>query len=162
MDRFPVVDNILFSDEAHFYLNGHVNNHNCSYWWGENPKKKLQRLLHNQKVTVLAAMSASGIRGLFFEDHHGCAITVNSQRYMDMTRTLFTSALQELRHMVSTGWSYLPHSQFLCTRRSDAFSVFSKRRHSVNKKNIYKLQRNVMLIASVTMSKEGSIMQRRV
>ncbi|GBM56328.1 hypothetical protein AVEN_60310-1 [Araneus ventricosus] len=28
---------ILWSDEAHFCLNGHVNTHNCRIWAAENP-----------------------------------------------------------------------------------------------------------------------------
>lgn len=66
MNRFPEVDNILFSDESHFHLNGHVNTHNCRYWGTENPKKKHQKPLHSPKVTVWVAMSGSGIIGPFF------------------------------------------------------------------------------------------------
>lgn len=96
MDRFPEADNILFSDEAHFHLNGHVNKQNCRYWSRENPKQKHQRPLHSPKVTVWAAMSASGIIGpFFFEDDRGHAVTVNSQRYVEMIQTFFTPALQE-------------------------------------------------------------------
>lgn len=77
MDRFPETDNILFSDEAHFHLNGHVNKQNCRYWSRENPKQKHQRPLHSPKVTVWAAMSASGIIGpFFFENDQGRAVSL--------------------------------------------------------------------------------------
>ena len=31
------IDNILFSNEAHFHLHGHVNNQNFRYWADTNP-----------------------------------------------------------------------------------------------------------------------------
>ncbi|GBM31390.1 hypothetical protein AVEN_99607-1 [Araneus ventricosus] len=41
LDRMAVGDacpwNILWSDEAHFFLNGQVNIHNCRTWATENP-----------------------------------------------------------------------------------------------------------------------------
>ena len=44
-DRF-----ILFSDEAHFWLNGFVNKQNMRYWSATNPNVLLETLLHPQKV----------------------------------------------------------------------------------------------------------------
>ncbi|CAH2108533.1 unnamed protein product [Euphydryas editha] len=61
-------DNILFSDEANFHLNGHVNKQNCRYWVEENPRRKHARPLHSPKVVVWAAMSARGIIGPFFHE----------------------------------------------------------------------------------------------
>lgn len=43
---------ILFSDEAHFWLNGYVNKQNCRIWSSENPRVILQSPLHPEKVTV--------------------------------------------------------------------------------------------------------------
>lgn len=57
LERFNSFDNILFSDEANFHLNGHVNKQNCRYWSKENPKTKHQRPLHSPKVIVWAAFS---------------------------------------------------------------------------------------------------------
>ncbi|CAH2108547.1 unnamed protein product [Euphydryas editha] len=72
LDRFRNFNNIFFSDEAHFHINGHVNKQNCRYWSSENPKTKHQRPLHSPKVTVWAAISANGIIGpYFFEDFRG-------------------------------------------------------------------------------------------
>ncbi|KAG8266487.1 hypothetical protein J6590_070865 [Homalodisca vitripennis] len=36
-DNRDFLTNILFSDEATFFLNGNVNRHNCRYWASENP-----------------------------------------------------------------------------------------------------------------------------
>ena len=42
---------ILFSDEAHFWLNGYVNKQNCRIWSGDNPQA-IEETLHPEKVTV--------------------------------------------------------------------------------------------------------------
>lgn len=36
------MDKVLFSDEAHFHLEGYVNRQNCRYWAPNNPKEKHQ------------------------------------------------------------------------------------------------------------------------
>ncbi|GFU23490.1 putative DD41D transposase [Trichonephila clavipes] len=37
---------ILFSDEAHFWLNGYVNKQNCRIWSGANPQVYVETPLH--------------------------------------------------------------------------------------------------------------------
>lgn len=88
--------NIFFSDEAHFHLNGYVNQQNCRYWSSENPKEKHETQLHSLKVTVWCAIHAQGIIGpYFFEDGRGRAVTVDSDRYVDMLNNFFEPALQD-------------------------------------------------------------------
>ena len=36
-------EHVLWSDEAKFHLNGHVNHHNCSYWSDANPQITIDR-----------------------------------------------------------------------------------------------------------------------
>ncbi|GFS75521.1 hypothetical protein TNCV_1641111 [Trichonephila clavipes] len=43
---------ILFSDEAHFWLNGYVNKQNCRVWSEANPQVYVETLLHPEKLTV--------------------------------------------------------------------------------------------------------------
>ena len=43
---------IIFSDEAHFWLNGFVNKQNMRYWSATNPNVLLETPLHSRKVTV--------------------------------------------------------------------------------------------------------------
>lgn len=94
-NRFTSFNNIMFSDEAHFHINGHVSKQNCRYWSPINPKLKHQKPLHSPKVTVWAAMSAHGIIGpYFFEDGRGRAVTVTSERYVAMIEEFFTQKLQ--------------------------------------------------------------------
>ncbi|GFU78647.1 uncharacterized protein TNCV_2302581 [Trichonephila clavipes] len=52
---------ILFSDEAHFWLNGYVNKQNCRIWSEANPQVHVETLLHPEKLTVWCALWAGGI-----------------------------------------------------------------------------------------------------
>ncbi|GFS76468.1 hypothetical protein TNCV_1620911 [Trichonephila clavipes] len=52
---------ILFSDEAHFWLNGYVNKQNCSIWSEANPQVYVETPLHPEKLTVWCALWAGGI-----------------------------------------------------------------------------------------------------
>ncbi|GFX84075.1 transposable element Tcb2 transposase [Trichonephila clavipes] len=52
---------ILFSDEAHFWLNGYVNKQNCRIWSEANPQVYVETLLHPEKLTVWCALWAGGI-----------------------------------------------------------------------------------------------------
>ncbi|GFT96239.1 hypothetical protein TNCV_3906791 [Trichonephila clavipes] len=52
---------ILFSDEAHFWLNGYVNKQNCRIWSEANPQVYVETPLHPEKLTVLYALWAGGI-----------------------------------------------------------------------------------------------------
>ncbi|GFW13138.1 DUF4817 domain-containing protein [Trichonephila clavipes] len=42
---------ILFSDEAHFWLNGYVNKQNCRIWSKANPQVYVETPLHPEKLT---------------------------------------------------------------------------------------------------------------
>ncbi|GFW98896.1 hypothetical protein TNCV_4655231 [Trichonephila clavipes] len=52
---------ILFSDEAHFWLNGYVNKQNCRIWSEANPQVYVEAPLHPKKLTVWCALLAGGI-----------------------------------------------------------------------------------------------------
>ncbi|GFU91250.1 hypothetical protein TNCV_4925801 [Trichonephila clavipes] len=52
---------ILFSDEAHFWLNGYVNKRNCRIWSEANPEVYVETPLHPEKLTVWCALWAGGI-----------------------------------------------------------------------------------------------------
>jgi len=73
---------IIFSDEAHFTLDGFVNKQNCRIWEEENLRKISKKSLHPQKCTVWCGFWAGGIIGpFFFEDENERAVTVNKHRY---------------------------------------------------------------------------------
>ncbi|GFV60807.1 uncharacterized protein TNCV_954271 [Trichonephila clavipes] len=52
---------ILFSDEAHFWLNGYVNKQNYRIWSKANPLVYVETPLHPEKLTVWCALWAGGI-----------------------------------------------------------------------------------------------------
>ncbi|GFU47321.1 putative transposable element [Trichonephila clavipes] len=81
---------ILFSDEAHFWLNGYVNKQNCRIWSEANPQVYVETPLHPEKLTVWCALWAGGIIGpYFFKNDEGHNVTVNGDRYRTMITNFF-------------------------------------------------------------------------
>ncbi|GFU14434.1 putative transposable element [Trichonephila clavipes] len=68
---------ILFSDEAHFWLNGYVNKQNCRIWSETNPQVYVETPLHPEKLTVWCALWAGGI---LLQNDEGHNVTVNGDR----------------------------------------------------------------------------------
>lgn len=88
---------ILFSDEAHFTMDGFVNKQNCRIWGDENPRVIHEKSLHPPKVTVWCAFWANGIIGpFFFENDAGNAVTVNAERYQSMLRDFLWTQLSHI------------------------------------------------------------------
>jgi hypothetical protein len=82
-DDEEFLNDVWFSDEAHFLLNGHVNSKNWVFWGSENPHRVVGRPLHSKKCTAWVAISKHGIIGpFFFEDALGDAVTVTKERYV--------------------------------------------------------------------------------
>ncbi|GFX93684.1 hypothetical protein TNCV_1588611 [Trichonephila clavipes] len=52
---------ILFSDEAHFWLNGYAIKQNCRIWREANPQVNVETPLQPEKLTVWCALWAGGI-----------------------------------------------------------------------------------------------------
>ena len=77
---------IVFSDEAHFWLNLYINKQNCRFW-----SEELQKLpMHAEKVTVWCGLWAGGIIGpYFFKDAANRNVTVNGERYREMISNFF-------------------------------------------------------------------------
>ncbi|GFW87225.1 transposable element Tc3 transposase [Trichonephila clavipes] len=85
---------ILFSDEAHFWLNGYVNKQNCRIWSEANPQVYVETLLHPEKLTVWCALWAGGVIGpYFFKNDEGHNVTVNGDRYRAMITNFFIPEL---------------------------------------------------------------------
>ncbi|GFT87757.1 uncharacterized protein TNCV_4001031 [Trichonephila clavipes] len=90
--------NILWTDEAHFHLDGSVNTHNCRIWESDNSHSTLQVPLHSPKVTVWCGFSATFILGPYFFEELGagglvtCSIT--GQRYASLLRNKIIPDLQ--------------------------------------------------------------------
>ena len=57
---------LLFSDEALFYLNGHVNKQNCRIWGEEYPDALVKQDKQSPHVTVWCDLPSQGIVGPYF------------------------------------------------------------------------------------------------
>ncbi|GFV65862.1 uncharacterized protein TNCV_1828321 [Trichonephila clavipes] len=94
---------ILFSDEAHFWLNGYVNKQNCHIWSEANPQVYVETPLHPEKLTVWCALWVGGIIGpYFFKNNEGHNVTVNGDRYRAMITNFFIPELNN--HDVQELW----------------------------------------------------------
>ncbi|GFY29467.1 uncharacterized protein TNCV_2626381 [Trichonephila clavipes] len=94
---------ILFSDEAHFWLNGYVNKQNCRIWSEANPQVYVETPLHPEKLTVWCASWAGRIIGpYFFKNDEGHNVTVNGDRYRAMITNFFIPELNN--HDVQELW----------------------------------------------------------
>jgi hypothetical protein len=91
--------NVLWTDEAHFHLQGYVNTQNCRIWATENPHANHPVPLHSAKVTVWCGFTASFILGPYFFEERGPAgpvtCTVNGRRYESLLRTDVIPALRQ-------------------------------------------------------------------
>ncbi|GFX70992.1 integrase catalytic domain-containing protein [Trichonephila clavipes] len=94
---------ILFSDEAHFWLNGYVNKQNCRIWSEANSQVYVKTPLHPEKLTFWCALWAGGIIGpYFFKNDEGHNVTVNGDRYRAMITNFFIPELNN--HYVQELW----------------------------------------------------------
>jgi len=76
---------IIFSDEAHFQLDGCVNTQNCRIWGAENPRVIHGKLLHVQRATVWCGFWAGRVIGpYFFKNEARNSVTVNGVHYRNM------------------------------------------------------------------------------
>lgn len=81
------INDVWFSDETHFHLNGAVNNHNNIYWGTSPPEETTDRNLKGQKVTCFVAFNAKhGIIGPYWFEEEGKTVTINAVRYRDVIR----------------------------------------------------------------------------
>ncbi|GFW26482.1 DUF4817 domain-containing protein [Trichonephila clavipes] len=90
---------ILFSDEAHFWLNGYVNEQNCRIWSEANLQVYVETPLHPEKLTVWCALWAGAI---LFKNDEGHNVTVNGDRYRAMITNFFIPELNN--HDVQELW----------------------------------------------------------
>ena len=99
------LDNVWFSDEAHFLLSGQVNSKNNIFWDSAPPEHCLQRPLHSTICTAWVALSKHGIIGPYwFEDDDEHAMTVNTERYLQILRNLWAALGQRRRVVRAEQW----------------------------------------------------------
>ncbi|GFW35399.1 uncharacterized protein TNCV_2611981 [Trichonephila clavipes] len=109
---------ILFSDEAHFWLNDYVNKQNCRIWSEANPQVYVETPLHPEKLTVWCVLWAGGIIGpYFFKNDEGHNVTINGDRYRAMITNFFIPELNN--HDVQELW----FQQDGATRHTDRATI---------------------------------------
>ena len=65
-DDSSLLNRIVWTDEAIFKLNGHVNRHNCVYYAVENPHVIITQEMNTPGITVWAGIWVGGVIGPFF------------------------------------------------------------------------------------------------
>ena len=92
-----IQQNLFFSDEAIFHLNGLVNRHNVRYWSDTNPHVTIETVMKSPKLNVSCALSKNQLVGAyFFEDD-----TVNGNNYLSMFQKFFFWEVRKLRKVRS-------------------------------------------------------------
>lgn len=77
-----LVNKLLMSEEAHFYMNSDMNCQNYNYWTSEQLFQVQEHHLYYPKLTVWCAVLSFKILGpIFFENDNSNAVTVTTERY---------------------------------------------------------------------------------
>ena len=98
LQKMPILakKKIMFSDEAHFDLDGYVNKQNCLFWSTENPHAYIEKPTHPKRVTVWCGFWSRCIIGpFFFENEQGDTITVNGDRHRAMLNEFQFTKIEE-------------------------------------------------------------------
>ena len=93
---------IIFSGEAHFHIGGYFNKQNFRIWGSENPNVIIEKPMHPQRVIIWCGFCYGGIIGPFYFFFYFNVILIFGSRNWRGWHG---------RHLVPTGWGYLPHSQ---------------------------------------------------
>jgi hypothetical protein len=89
-DDHSLLDRIIWSDEAIFKLNGHINKHNCIYWADTNPHVTITQEMNLPGVMVWCGMWSNGIIGPFFFDTN-----VNAHSYLNLLQEKFWPEIEQ-------------------------------------------------------------------
>ena len=84
LNRIDILNSILWTDEAYFYVNGYVHRKNCVIWGTERPKLTVQSALHSPQVCVWIGFTANMMLPPYFFTG-----TVTGDSYRHMLGTMF-------------------------------------------------------------------------
>lgn len=85
------INKIIFTDEAHFWLDGYVNNQNYRFWGSEKPVVTNTTPLHPKKLTVWCGLTANHILGPVFIEE-----TIDSKQYNYLLKQYIIPKAKEL------------------------------------------------------------------
>ncbi len=94
-----LLNDIWFSDECHFWMNGYVNKQNMQLWSDEKPYAIEEASLHPEKLTLCAALSILGIIGPVFIRE-----TVTSYSYYTLLSEDVIPELENRGHLRKAIW----------------------------------------------------------
>ena len=83
------LSSMVFSDEAHFHLDGKINKQNFRCWSRTNPSWIGEGSHHSPRTTVWAAIGEAGIYGPFFIEEN-----INSNIYLKILQDSFWPAVE--------------------------------------------------------------------
>lgn len=89
------LDDIIFSDEATFHINGSVNRHNSRIYGSENPHTIFEKIRDSPKVNVWCGVMKNRLIGPFFFAEK----TINGIVYLDMLINYCFPQLDELENI---------------------------------------------------------------
>jgi hypothetical protein len=107
-DDSSLCDRIVWTDEAIFKLNEHVNRHNCVYYVVENPHIVITKQMNALGVTVWTGIWSRGIVGPSFFHN---AITAHS--YIEKLNKEIIPAIESQMNLKKMFYMYngaLPHN----------------------------------------------------
>lgn len=98
LEQSPMwLNHVWFSDEAHFHLNGAVNNHNNVFWGQTSPDEISEKRLKGPKVTAFVAFNKKhGLLGPYWFEENGRTVTINSERYITILDQFYGDLTQKL------------------------------------------------------------------
>ncbi len=93
-EKPSMLDEIWFTDECYFWLNGFANKQNMRLWSDENRYAIHEAQLHHEKITIWATISAHGIIGPVFLRE-----TVNAENYRTLLENDICPELENRGHL---------------------------------------------------------------
>jgi hypothetical protein len=78
-DFLQPFENIVWSDEAIFHVDGFVNRHSYHYWAAQDPNMTVEKMQNLPKVIVWCGMTTTSVIGPYF-----LRVTMNSERYLQL------------------------------------------------------------------------------
>ncbi|CAF0981669.1 unnamed protein product [Rotaria sp. Silwood1] len=94
-----LLDQIWWTDEAIFKINGRINGHNCVYWSDANPHFIIEQELNVPQVIVWGGIWSNGVVGpFFFEDN------VTSETYLHMLKDNIIPQLEDHPNFQTMIW----------------------------------------------------------
>lgn len=118
LERTPGwINQIWFSGEAHFHLNGGINNHNKIFWDSEIPEVTETQLKSSKATEFIAHNVRHGILGSYWFEKGSRIITTNVAQYREiitvfhvhLNATLFARQLRMVWFMQDGAPPYTTH-----------------------------------------------------